>query len=57
MLLLSHTKSQFARMSGSILRLSMTTLLMDPVAHSIKSSFIPKTNNQPSKKLLSLALS
>jgi hypothetical protein len=36
---------------------SMTTLLTHTVAHSTKSSFRPKTNNQPLKKFLSLALS
>ena len=36
---------------------SMTTLLMHTVAHSTKPSFMPKTNNQPPKKFLSLALS
>ena len=37
--------------------LSMTTLLTHTVAHSTKPSFRPKTNNQPLKKFLSLALS
>ena len=37
--------------------ISMTTLLMHTVAHSTKPSFMPKTNNQPHKKFLSLALS
>ena len=36
---------------------SMTTLLTHTVAHSTKPSFVPKTNNQPPKKFLSLALS
>ena len=36
---------------------SMTTLLTHTVAHSTKPSFRPKTNNQPLKKSLSLALS
>ena len=36
---------------------SMTTLLTHTVAHSTKPSFMPKTNNQPPKKFLSLALS
>ena len=36
---------------------SMTTLLTYTVAHSTKPSFRPKTNNQPLKKFLSLALS
>ena len=36
---------------------SMTTLLTHTVAHSTKPSFRPKTNNQPPKKFLSLALS
>ena len=40
-----------------ILNLHMTTLLTHTVAHSTKPSFIPKTNNQPPKKFLSLALS
>ena len=35
---------------------SMTTLLTHTVAHSTKPSFKPKTNNQPLKKFLSLAL-
>ena len=35
----------------------MTTLLTHTVAHSTKPSFMPKTNNQPLKKSLSLALS
>ena len=37
--------------------ISMTTLLTHTVAHSTKPSFRPKTNNQPLKKFLSLALS
>ena len=37
--------------------LSMTTLLTHTVAHSTKPSFRPKTNNQPLKMFLSLALS
>ena len=36
---------------------SMTTFLTHTVAHSTKRSFMPKTNNQPPKKALSLALS
>ena len=36
---------------------SMTTLLTHTVAHSTKPSFMSKTNNQPPKKFLSLALS
>ena len=36
---------------------SMTTLLTHTVAHSTKPSFRSKTNNQPLKKFLSLALS
>ena len=36
---------------------SMTTLLMYTVAHSTKPSFMPKTNNQPPEKFLSLAFS
>ena len=39
------------------LRVSMTTLLTHNFAHSTKPSFRPKTNNQPPKKFLSLALS
>ena len=35
----------------------MSTLLTHTVAHSTKPSFMPKTNNQPPKKFLSLALS
>ena len=35
----------------------MTTLLTHTVAYSTKPSFMPKTNNQPPKKCLSLALS
>ena len=35
---------------------SMTTLLTHTVAHSTKPSFMPRTNNQPPKKFLSLAL-
>ena len=35
----------------------MTTLLTQTVARSTKPSFMPKTNNQPPKKFLSLALS
>ena len=37
--------------------LSMTSLLMHTVAHSTRPSFRPKTNNQPLKKFLSLAVS
>ena len=37
--------------------ISMTTLLTNTVAHSTKPSFMPKTDNQPPKKFLSLALS
>jgi len=36
---------------------SMTSLLTQNVAHSTRHSFRPKTNNQPLKKFLSLALS
>ena len=36
---------------------SMTLLLMHNVAYSTRYSFRPKTNNQPLKKLLSLAFS
>ena len=36
---------------------SMTTLLTHTVAHSTRPSFMPKTNNQLPKKVLSLALS
>ena len=36
---------------------SMTTLLTHTVAHSTKPTFRSKTNNQPLKKFLSLALS
>ena len=35
----------------------MTILLMHTVAHSTMPSFMPKTNNQSPKKILSLALS
>ena len=38
-------------------KVSMTTLLTHTVAHSTKPSFMPKTNNQPLKKFLSLSLS
>ena len=38
-------------------KVSMTKLLTHTVAHSTKPSFMPKTNNQPPKKFLSLALS
>ena len=36
---------------------SMTTLLTHTVVYFTKPSFMPKTNNQPPKKFLSLALS
>ena len=36
---------------------SMTSLLTHTVAHSTRHSFRPKTNNQPLKKFLSLAVS
>ena len=36
---------------------SMTSLLTHTVAHSTRSSFRPKTNNQPLKKFLSLVVS
>ena len=36
---------------------SMTTLLTHTVAHPTKPFFMPKTNNQPPKKFLSLELS
>ena len=39
------------------INISMTTLLTHTVAHSTKPSFGLKTNNQPLKKFLSLALS
>ena len=39
------------------LPISMITLLMHTIAHSTKPSFMHKTNNQATKKLLSLALS
>ena len=41
----------------TVTAISMTTLLTHTVAHSTKPSFRPKTNNQPLKKFLSLALS
>ena len=41
------------KQSGDI---SMTQLLTHTVAHSTMPSFRPKTNNQPIKKFLSLAL-
>ena len=37
--------------------ISMTSLLTHNVAHSTRHSFRPKTNNQPIKKFLSLAVS
>ena len=40
-----------------LLLVSMTSLLMDIVAHSTRPSFGPKTNNQHLKKFLSLAVS
>ena len=43
--------------SSSATASSMTTLLTHTVAHSTKPSFRPKTNNQPIKNFLSLALS
>ena len=44
--------------SGNLSKyISMTTLLTHTVAHSTKCSFMPKTNNQPPKNVLSLALS
>ena len=39
------------------MNLRITTLLTNTVAHSTKPSFRPKTNNQPIRKFLSLALS
>ena len=36
---------------------SMTSILTHNVAHSTRHSFRPKTNNQPIKKFLSLAVS
>ena len=50
---LSTTWQQFLWLLHS----SMTTLLTHTVAHSTKPSFMPKANNQPPKKFLSLALS
>ena len=47
-------------MTGSqavFLYVSMTKLLMHTVAHSTKPYFMPKTNNQPPKMFLSLAIS
>ena len=41
---------------NSVMPFSMTTLLMHTAAHSTKPSFMPKTNNHPHKKFLSLAL-
>ena len=45
------------RISQQSRDVSMTTLLTHTVAHSTKPSFRSKTNNQPLKKFLSLALS
>ena len=36
---------------------SMTSLLTHTVAHSTRPSFMPKANNQPLKKFLSLVVS
>ena len=57
------TYYQIHKKKGSIVSIylyiinSMTTLLTHTVAHSTKPSFMPKTNNQPLKKFLSLSLS
>ena len=48
----SHEKLYDCDMSHS-----MTTFLTHTVAHSNKPYFMPKTNNQPSKKFSSFALS
>ena len=50
-------KVNYFRLIINIAYISMTTLLTHTVAHSTKPSFMPKTNNQPPKKFLSLALS
>ena len=42
---------------GWVLSDSMTSLLTHTVAHFTRPSFRPKTNNQPIKKFLSLAVS
>ena len=49
--------SIFDHTTRGVPHFSMTTLLTHTVAHSTKPSFMPKTNNQPPKKFLSLALS
>ena len=46
----------FSKLTGDEF-ISMNTFLTHTVAHSTKPSFMPKTNNQPPKKFLSLALS
>ena len=43
--------------ANNVIKVSMTTLLTHTVAHSTKPSFMPKTNNQPPKKFLSVVLS
>ena len=58
-------KNTVSKMNGFQLKLlltvqvfiSMTSLLTHTVAHSNRHSFRPKTNNQPLKKFLSLAVS
>ena len=45
------------RLNRHLIVCSMTTFLTNTVAHSTKTSFRPKTNNQPLKKFVSLAVS
>ena len=50
-------KDDLGHNAYNIRKVSMTSLLMHNVAHSNRHSFRHKTNNQPLKKFLSLALS
>ena len=49
--------AQAKAMDKGSIDISMTSLLTHNVARSTRPSFRPKTNNQPLKKLLSLAVS
>jgi hypothetical protein len=55
--LLTHQARPLSYDPDVMLLHSMTSLLAHTVAHFTKPSFMPKTNNQPLKKFLSLALS
>ena len=54
---LEKVQKKYSSSEQPFMFISMTSLLTHNIAHSTMHSFRPKTNNQPIKKFLSLALS